>query len=179
MRALMGQYQGKLTFWEMMGKMDKDFLSSHLSLRPPIHSTVPGRLGIALLEMTFPTPAWPPKKALLLIHCYYTTLQPTSKNCSIRPAHLETEPSVITLNYLHSQGGGKQLQKFKKLENKTELRWPTWGTHALAKTLVPETFKACYTIMGLHRATWWSPFRRTMTAFYKQKQLKEINPPRT
>ena len=36
---------GKLKYWE---KMDKDFLSSYVSLGPPIHSTFSGRLGVPL-----------------------------------------------------------------------------------------------------------------------------------
>lgn len=77
--------------------MGKDFL---LCDSPgPIPSNFSGSRDCDL-ETTFPTPVLPCEKALLLTH-YYTTLQRTSENFSLRLAHLENGTTVTTLNYYH------------------------------------------------------------------------------
>jgi len=122
------------------------------------------------LEMTFPTPVLPCEKALLLTHCYYTTLQHTSENFSLRPAHLENGTTVTTFKLLPVTARGKEGIKEGLKQNKTAFRSPVWGIHELAKkALIPEISKACCILASwpspvsdreLHKAT-------TMTAFHR------------
>ena len=87
MRALMWQYCGKLKYRRMIDKWVKTsssvILQGHLYLQTSLGART------APLEIIFPTPVLPHEKPLLLIHCYYTTCQRTSKNFSVRLAHLE------------------------------------------------------------------------------------------
>ena len=105
---------GKLKYWEMM---DKDYLSFYASLGPPIHSTFSGRRGIPLLEMTFPVYVWPPKQALLLIHCYYTTLQVSSENCPMRFAHIENWANCHNFKWSPLTRRGNKWWRLKQKQN--------------------------------------------------------------
>lgn len=82
MSALTWQFCAESKHRRMMDKWVKTFspsviLQGHVCLQTSMrHRTIP-------LEMTIPTPVWPHEKALLLIHCYHTTLQLPLKNFSL------------------------------------------------------------------------------------------------